>query len=163
MVQREHGTPTGDLTPCQQRGWGGEPEASVSEQRPPREILTQEPVEGGEPKQIAYLQKLEAFQEGADPRPDIGWWEAARRGVRASTRVSQGPGCRPGAESILKRRLPGGWPTRPMPTAHNPQSGGDIKKMQKYKEAETHLPAPWCHLEAEERCRIPGFPACNQT
>lgn len=48
----------------------GDPEAWALEQRPPCEILTQEL--GGKSKQMPYLQKLEAFQEGADPRPDIG-------------------------------------------------------------------------------------------
>ena len=37
---------------------------------PPCEILTQELQ--GKPKQISYLQRLEAFQEGPDHRPDRG-------------------------------------------------------------------------------------------
>lgn len=40
----------------------------------PEEVLVwiYNPGAGGKPKQISYLQRLEAFQEGVDHRPDIG-------------------------------------------------------------------------------------------
>lgn len=155
MVQREQGTPMGDLTPCQQRGWG-EPEASALEQRPPREILTQELVEGGTQTNTLFT---EAGSFPGRSRSQARYWRVGSccEGSQGSARVSQGPGCRPGVESILKCRPPG-----PRPMGPNPQSG-DIKKVRKCKEGGTHLPAPWCHLEADGRYRIPGFPACNQT
>lgn len=66
--------PASVLTPSRQRL--GEPEAL--KRCPPCEILTQELQ--GKPKQISYLQKLEAFQEGADHRPDRGGGRLLWRG-----------------------------------------------------------------------------------
>lgn len=52
--------------------------ARSSEWCPPYEILTQELQ--GKPKQISYLQRLEAFQEGEDHRPDRGGGRLLWRG-----------------------------------------------------------------------------------